>query len=113
MIFNSGQNLETFNSQFFSLQLSSLTGDEYIGIPVDFLVRVDVLRSPNRFSWEEVIEDWRDLFEEEYYVYYLGHLFQKLVSKNCFKNLFQNFCFKNLFQKLALKTYYNTLKNVY
>jgi len=43
------------------LLLSSLTGDAYIGMPLDFRVRVEVLRSPNRFSCDEVIDDWRDL----------------------------------------------------
>ena len=40
---------------------SSLTGEWYIGIPLDFRVNVEVFRSLNKFSWDEVIDDWRDL----------------------------------------------------
>jgi hypothetical protein len=34
-----------------------LIGDVYIGIPLDFLVSVDVFLSPNKFSCDDVIED--------------------------------------------------------
>jgi len=41
--------------------VSNLIGDEYVGIPLDFLVRVLVFLSPRRFSCDDVIDDCLDL----------------------------------------------------
>jgi len=41
--------------------VSIFIGDAYVGMPLDFLVRVDVFLSAKRFSCDEVIEDCRDL----------------------------------------------------